>query len=86
MVRYLLSLEGVDVSVCTADGMTGLHLAALHEYREVAEVLLHHGISPTMKDIKYVSGHKIFVVLRICCVCICSHVIHPCSAEEKFQK
>ena len=52
MVRYLLGLEEVDVSACTADGKTGLHLAAIHDYPELAQELIQHHISLTAQDAK----------------------------------
>ena len=50
MMKYLLEEKGVDVSSTTKDGMTGLHLAALHDYPEVAEMLVGNGISLTAQD------------------------------------
>ena len=52
MVEYLLQLEGgrVDVSACTEDGKTGLHLAAIHDYPDVAELLIKHGVSLIAQD------------------------------------
>lgn len=50
MVRYLLEVRKVDVSSTTEDGKTGLHLAALHDYPDVAEILIQHGISLTAQD------------------------------------
>jgi ankyrin repeat protein/GTPase SAR1 family protein len=50
MMKYLLEEKGVDVSSTTTDGKTGLHLAALHDYPEVAEMLVGNGISLTAQD------------------------------------
>ena len=54
MLDYLLSLEEekVDVSCRTADGKTGLHLAAIHDYREVAKLLIAHGVSLIAQDVE----------------------------------
>ena len=52
MVRYLLGLEEVDVSACTADGKTGLHLAAIHDYPELAQELIQHHVPLTAQDAK----------------------------------
>ena len=58
MVTYLLGLEEVDVSACTADGKTGLHLAAIHDYPEVAQELIQHHILLTAQDAKHVRDHS----------------------------
>ena len=50
MVRYLIEEMEVDVSSTTEDGRTGLHLAALHEYPEIAHILIQNGISVTAQD------------------------------------
>ena len=50
LVEYLLAEKAVDVSSTTKDGKTGLHLAALHDYPDIAELLLRHGVSPTIQD------------------------------------
>ena len=50
MVQYLLAEKRVEVASCTADGKTGLHLAALHDYDEVAKMLVDHSISLTVQD------------------------------------
>ena len=50
LVEYLLVIKAVDVGSTTKDGKTGLHLAALHDYPEIAELLLSHGISITVQD------------------------------------
>ena len=50
MMKYLLEEKGVNVSSTTTDGKTGLHLAALHDYHEVAEMLVGNGISLTAQD------------------------------------
>ena len=50
MVDYLLSLKGVDVSACTADGKTGLHLAAIHDYANLAKKLIEHDINLVAQD------------------------------------
>ena len=52
IVRYLLSLEKELVSASTANGMTGLHIAAMYDYHEVAKELIQHGISLTAQDAK----------------------------------
>ena len=61
MVRYLLGLEEVDVSACTADGKTGLHLAAIHDYPELAQELIQHHISLTAQDAEHVRVAKVAV-------------------------
>ena len=50
MVRYLIEERKVDISSTTEDGKTGLHLAALHEYPEIAHILIQNGISVTAQD------------------------------------
>ena len=50
MMKYLLEEKRVELASTTNDGKTGLHLAALHDYREVAEMLVGHGISLTAQD------------------------------------
>ena len=50
LVKYLLTEKGVDVSSTTKDGKTGLHLAALHDYAAIAELLLNNRISLTVQD------------------------------------
>ena len=52
MVDYLLDLQGVHVSACTADGKTGLHLAAIHDYSELARKLIECGINLMAQDEK----------------------------------
>ena len=37
----------------TNDGKTGLHLAALHDYPDIADLLLDSGISVTAQDNEY---------------------------------
>ena len=53
LVEYLLIEKGVDVSSTTNDGKTGLHLAALHDYPDVAEPLIKCGISLTAQDYEH---------------------------------
>ena len=50
LVEYLLEKKAVDVRSTTKDGKTGLHLAALHDYPDIAELLLRHGVSSTIQD------------------------------------
>ena len=52
IVRYLLSLEKELISASTTDGMTGLHIAAMHDFHEVAKELIQHGILLTAQDAK----------------------------------
>ena len=52
MVDYLLDLQRVHVSACTADGKTGLHLAAIHDYSELAMKLIECGINLMAQDEK----------------------------------
>ena len=50
MVRYLIEEGKVDVTSTTEDGKTGLHLAAIHDYPEIANILIQNGISVTAQD------------------------------------
>lgn len=50
LVEYLLKEKGVDVSLTTVDGKTGLHIAALHDYPEIADLLMDEGISISAQD------------------------------------
>lgn len=52
MVRYLIEEKKVDVSSTTIDGKTGLHLAAIHEYPDIADILIKNGISVTAQDME----------------------------------
>ena len=56
LVEYLLSEKAVDVSCTAEDGKTGLHLAAMHDYSKIAELLISHGISLTAQDKEYKKG------------------------------
>ena len=48
MVEYLLSLPKVDPSASTSmdgseEGNTGLHIAAIHDSPDIADLLIHRG-------------------------------------------
>ena len=41
------------MSLTTVDGKTGLHIAALHDYPEIADLLMDEGISISAQDIEH---------------------------------
>ena len=71
------------------DGKTGLHLAALHDYTEVADLLIKWGISLTaqdtghkMNDSDEVNGVRIFIVASMMyftiIIPLCCRGTQPC--------
>ena len=43
-MEYLLTLKSVDPSAFTVDGNTGLHIAAIHDTPDIANLLIDHEV------------------------------------------
>jgi ankyrin repeat protein/GTPase SAR1 family protein len=56
LVEYLLREKRVDVNSTTQDGKTGLHIAALHDYPEIADLVMNAGISVATQDSEHKRG------------------------------
>lgn len=56
LVEYLWKEKRVDVNSTTEDGKTGLHIAALHDYPEIADLLMDAGISIAAQDNEHKKG------------------------------
>ena len=87
-VQYLLEEKKVDVASSTKDGKTGLHLAALHDHREVAEMLVAHGISLTAQDNEWKkkdSDERFGVGIYIhVYMCIHLHELLNCQSVQQY--
>ena len=46
----------MDVNSTTQDGKTGLHIAALHDYPEIADLVMNAGISVATQDNEHKGG------------------------------
>ena len=49
-LKHLLELGVVDVNSVQSNGSTALHLCALHDHVEAAQLVLEYGASSTLKD------------------------------------